>query len=54
MFKNREEAGELLVQELAAFRNDSSAILLALPRGGVVVAFQLSLALHLPDRKSVV
>ncbi|MBS0177582.1 MAG: phosphoribosyltransferase [Nitrospira sp.] len=48
MFKNREEAGELLVQELAAFRNDSSAILLALPRGGVVVAFQLSLALHLP------
>lgn len=48
MFKNREEAGGLLVQELAAFRNDSSAILLALPRGGVVVAFQLSLALHLP------
>jgi len=48
MFKNREEAGELLAQELAAFRNDSNAILLALPRGGVVVAYQLSLALHLP------
>ena len=48
MFKNREEAGELLAQELAAFRNDPNAILLALPRGGVVVAYQLSLALHLP------
>lgn len=48
MFKNREEAGELLAQELMAFRNDPAAILLALPRGGVVVAYQLSLALHLP------
>jgi putative phosphoribosyl transferase len=48
MFKNREEAGELLAQELAPFRNDPNAILLALPRGGVVVAYQLSLALHLP------
>ncbi len=48
MFKNREEAGELLAQELISFRDDPKAILLALPRGGVVVAYQLSLALHLP------
>lgn len=48
MFKNREEAGELLAQELAAYQNDPAAILLALPRGGVAVAYQLSLALHLP------
>jgi putative phosphoribosyl transferase len=48
MLKNREEAGELLAQELAAYRNDPSGILLALPRGGVAVAYQLSLALHLP------
>ncbi len=48
MFKNREEAGELLANELAAFRDDPTAILLALPRGGVAVAYQLSLALHLP------
>ncbi len=48
MFKNREEAGELLAQELVAFRNDPDGILLALPRGGVAVAYQLSLALHLP------
>lgn len=48
MFKNREEAGELLAQELVAFRNDPSGILLALPRGGVTVGYQLSLVLHLP------
>ncbi|MBS0170992.1 MAG: phosphoribosyltransferase [Nitrospira sp.] len=48
MFTNREEAGELLAQELGAYRNDAAAILLALPRGGVVVAYQISLALHLP------
>lgn len=48
MFKDREEAGELLAQELVAFRNDPSGILLALPRGGVTVGYQLSLALHLP------
>ena len=48
MFKNREEAGELLAQELIQFRKDPSAILLALPRGGVAVAYRLSLALHLP------
>ena len=48
LFKTRKEAGELLAQELAAFRDDPRAILLALPRGGVVVGYQLSLALHLP------
>jgi len=48
VFKNREEAGELLAQELTSYRDDPQAILLALPRGGVVVAYQLSLALHLP------
>ena len=48
MFANRVEAGRLLAQELITFCNDDQAILLALPRGGVVVAYQLSLALHLP------
>ena len=48
MFRNRQEAGELLAEELLPFRNDPSAILLALPRGGVAVAYQLSLALRLP------
>lgn len=48
MFKNRKEAGEILALELAEFREDSHAILLALPRGGVVVGYHMSVALHLP------
>ena len=48
MFKNREEAGGLLAAELVMYRDDPAAIVFGLPRGGVVVACQLSLALHLP------
>ena len=48
IFKNREEAGRQLVPELLQYRNDSRGLILALPRGGVAVGYQLSLALHLP------
>jgi putative phosphoribosyl transferase len=48
MFRNREEAGRILADELSAYRNDPTALILALPRGGVAVGYQLSLALHLP------
>jgi len=47
-FKNREEAGHQLVTELLQYRDDPHALILALPRGGVAVGYQLSLALHLP------
>jgi predicted phosphoribosyltransferase len=48
MFQNREEAGRLLASELLAYRDDPAGLILALPRGGVAVGYQLSLALHLP------
>lgn len=48
MFKNREEAGRRLVERLIRYRGDPTAIILALPRGGVAVGYQLSLGLHLP------
>ena len=48
MFRNREEAGRMLAGELSRYRNDPTALILALPRGGVAVGYQLSLALHLP------
>jgi putative phosphoribosyl transferase len=48
MFRNREEAGRILADELSRYRNDPTALILALPRGGVAVGYQLSLALHLP------
>ena len=48
IFKNREEAGRQLAAELLQYRNDPRGLILALPRGGVVVGYQLSHALHLP------
>jgi len=48
MFKNREEAGRRLVEQLVHYRDQPAALILALPRGGVVVGYQLSLGLHLP------
>lgn len=47
-FKNREEAGRRLVDRLIQYHDDPAAIILALPRGGVAVGYQLSLGLHLP------
>ena len=47
-FKNREEAGRGLVERLILYRDDPTAIIVALPRGGVAVGYQLSLGLHLP------
>lgn len=48
VFRNREEAGRRLAAELLQYRNDPRGLILALPRGGVAVGYQLSLALHLP------
>ncbi|HEY5931938.1 MAG TPA: phosphoribosyltransferase [Nitrospira sp.] len=47
-FKNREEAGRRLAEQLIRYRDDPAALILALPRGGVAVGYQLSLGLHLP------
>ena len=38
----------MLADELSQYRNDPAALILALPRGGVAVGYQLSLALHVP------
>ncbi|MCP9452196.1 MAG: phosphoribosyltransferase [Nitrospira sp.] len=48
IFQNREEAGRRLAERLAHYHDYPGGIILALPRGGVVVGYQLSLALHLP------
>lgn len=47
-FRNRAEAGADLSQRLQLFANSPNAIVLALPRGGVPVAFEISRALNLP------
>lgn len=45
---DRREAGIILAQKLKNFANLPNAIVLALPRGGVPVAFEIARTLHLP------
>lgn len=47
-FKDRKQAGELLAEQLADYAGHSDAVLLALPRGGVPVAFAISQKLGIP------
>jgi len=47
IFKNRQEAGTLLAQRLREFEG-SNALVLALPRGGVVLGKEIAQILNLP------
>ncbi len=47
-FKNRSEAGRFLAQNLAEYTNNPNVVVLALPRGGVPVAFEVAKALNAP------
>ena len=47
-FKNREEGGKALANALASYKDRRDTIVLALPRGGVPVAFEVAKALNLP------
>src|SRR5215467_6329669 len=48
VFRDRVEAGRLLASNLTSYRDDPNGLILALPRGGVAVGYELTLALHLP------
>jgi len=48
IFRDRAEAGRELAARLTAYCNDPTGLILALPRGGVVVGYEVSLALGLP------
>jgi predicted phosphoribosyltransferase len=47
-FQNREDAGHRLAIALQQYRNRPDSVIVALPRGGVAVAYAMSLDLHLP------
>jgi putative phosphoribosyl transferase len=47
-FKDRYEAGRQLAELLMAFANRTDTIVLALPRGGVPVGYEVSVALNAP------
>lgn len=48
IFHDREEAGRLLTAKLFDYKDDDNALVLALPRGGVPVAYEVAVQLHLP------
>src|ERR1051326_4650924 len=48
LFRDRLDAGRQLAQRLMDYADRSDVLVLALPRGGVPVAFEVARALHAP------
>src|SRR5436305_2462872 len=48
IYQDRVEAGKRLAEKLTAYANRSDVLVLALPRGGVPVAFEVAQALSAP------
>ena len=48
LFRDRRDAGRKLAKKLLAYANRSDVVVLALPRGGVPVAYEVALALKAP------
>jgi putative phosphoribosyl transferase len=47
-FKDRRDAGRVLARKLSAYAGQADVIVLALPRGGVPVGYEVALALNAP------
>jgi putative phosphoribosyl transferase len=47
-FVDRKQAGDVLAQQLLRYRDDRDVVVLALPRGGVPVAFEVARTLNAP------
>lgn len=47
-FRDRQEAGELLAAKLMKYANQPGLLVLALPRGGVAVGYEVARRLHAP------
>lgn len=48
IFHDRRHAGVLLASALDTYRGDPTTVILTLPRGGVVVGYEISRRLHIP------
>ena len=47
-FRDRMEAGQMLAERLAKYANRTDVLVLALPRGGVPVGYEVAQALNAP------
>lgn len=47
-FKDRADAGRKLIPKLLKYKNNPDAIIIGLPRGGVITAFEIAQELRLP------
>lgn len=47
-FRDRREAGQQLARKLRAYQDCADAVVLGIPRGGIVVAAEIAHALHAP------
>lgn len=47
-FQNREAAGKLLAEKLKTYAGNSKVVVVSLPRGGVVLGYEIAQALHAP------
>jgi putative phosphoribosyl transferase len=48
IFKDRTEAGQKLIRPLSHYKNAVNAVVIGLPRGGVVTAYEVAQGLNLP------
>jgi len=48
LFKDRKHAGRILAEKLTAYQNQPEVVVLGLPRGGVLVGYEIALALNAP------
>ncbi len=48
MFTNREEAGKLLANKLTNYKDNNEVVIVAIPRGGVPVGYEIANKLNIP------
>ncbi len=48
MYYDRREAGQKLASELSKYKDNKNAVVIAIPRGGVVIGYEIAKVLNLP------